>query len=132
MDQFLNGTDILKLTTFRNAFEEHNLIYIPSEQVWVPPTSCVWTDSAKIGRQYGISALYGDLQSFLVERLRVQTPTIATYVQQLLLVATEVPPRMLEIKKAISTINDLNPIRANLEAVKQTKCLSQFALFKER
>jgi hypothetical protein len=99
------------------------LIYIPSEQVWVPPTSCVWTDSAKIGRQYGISALYGDLQSFFVERLRVQTPTIATYVQQLLLVAAEVPPRMLEIKKAISAINDLNPTRVNLEAIKQIKCL---------
>ncbi|CRG88031.1 Cadherin-89D [Talaromyces islandicus] len=105
------------------AFEERNLIYIPSEQVWVPPTSCVWTGSAKVGRRYGISTLYGELQSFLVERLCVQMPTVATYVEQLLLVAAEVPPRMSEIKKAISAINDLNPTRASLEMMKQIKYL---------
>lgn len=101
-----------------NQFEQESLIYIPAEESWHPPTSCVWESAPKIGRQFGISSSYSSLQNFFVDRLSVQTPNVGTYVEQLTILAEEQPPNIEKIKTAIENINYFNPEHTDLDSIR--------------
>ncbi|KAH8702222.1 hypothetical protein BGW36DRAFT_289384 [Talaromyces proteolyticus] len=124
--EFLTATENDEDWEFvRNEFEEHELIYIPTEQneAWVAPTSCVWTEASNVGRQYGIEAIYSNLANLFTENLHIQTPTIATYVEQLELLAAQDSPSVAEIKHTINCINELSPTRNSLKGLRQLICL---------
>lgn len=104
-------------------FEEHGLIYVPSESSWHSPASCVWETAPRIGRQYGISTPYARLERFFVRGLSIQTPTASTYVEQLQVLAEERPPNNSAIKSAIHNINTLHPTDADLDCIKSLRCL---------
>lgn len=112
-------------TKFRNAFTEYKLIFLPGERIWVSPQSCVWAEASNVGGQYGIGAIYATLSSLFTEKLHVRAPTIATYIEQLriLAAADDNPRQMVEIKRAINCINDLSPTRDSLEDMMQLPCL---------
>ncbi|KAF7182145.1 hypothetical protein CNMCM7691_001533 [Aspergillus felis] len=90
-------------------FTEQKLVYLPTEQYWVTPESCVWADAPKIGVQYGISAVYRELESFFRGPLKVQTPTAATYIEQLRRLASNEVVDIGAVKTAIYSLNALRP-----------------------
>lgn len=106
-----------------NMFEQHSLIYVPTERSWYSPTSCVWASAPRIGRQYGISASYAHLEYLFVGALLIQAPTTASYVEQLQMLAEEHPPNVSEIKAAIGNINQLRPTNADLDGIRHLRCL---------
>jgi hypothetical protein len=118
---FLHITDLT--VSGSNQFEQHSLIYIPTENSWYPPTSCLWSSAPRIGNQFGISARYERLEDFFVTGLSIKAPTIATYVEQLQILAIARPPDISEIKIAIENINQLRPQSTDLNTIRQLKCL---------
>lgn len=111
-------------TIFRDAFEKDKLIFLPGEKIWVAPHSCVWAEASNVGGQYGIGAVYPDLAGLFTEKLHIKAPTIATYIEQLRLLAVEDNARQpVEIKRAIKCINDLSPTGETLDGMMQLSCL---------
>ncbi|KAG2027473.1 hypothetical protein GB937_001217 [Aspergillus fischeri] len=92
-----------------SKFMEQKLVYLPTEGSWVAPESCVWTDAPRIGVQYGISAVYRELESFFRGSLNVQTPTAATYLEQLRRLASNEAVDIGAVKTAIYNLNALRP-----------------------
>ncbi|GIC90505.1 uncharacterized protein Aud_006939 [Aspergillus udagawae] len=92
-----------------SKFIEEKLVYLPTEQSWVTPESCVWADAPKIGVQYGISTVYLELESFFRGPLNVQTPTAATYLEQLKKLASNEVVDIGAVKTAIYNLDALRP-----------------------
>jgi hypothetical protein len=99
------------------------LIYLPAEEEWVSPSSCVWTEAPIFGGQYGIGAVYSDLAGLFKDKLLIQAPTIASLIEELRLLVDESPRNMTAIKLAISCISGLNPLVNDLEELMELSCL---------
>ncbi|KAJ5655958.1 hypothetical protein N7507_007908 [Penicillium longicatenatum] len=65
----------------RAIFNDKELVYLPSQELWVSPNLCVWAAAPKIGRQYGISKTYGHLARFFQDILHVRDPSTETYIE---------------------------------------------------
>lgn len=108
----------------RAEFEKYRLIYIPAEQVWVSPSSCVWGEDPGIGRIYGVSAVYPDLADLFMDTLLIKEPTIATYIEELRhLIAKPFPRDIASIKGAIKCISNLDPTIEDLDELLNLSCL---------
>jgi hypothetical protein len=75
----------------------------------VTPECCVWADAPRIGVQYGIGAVYLELESFFRGPLNVQTPTAATYLEQLKRLASNEVVDIAAVKTAIYNLDALRP-----------------------
>jgi hypothetical protein len=83
----------------------------------------VWADAPKIGAQYGIRAVYPELESFFRGPLNVQTPTTATYLEQLRRLASEDVVDIGAVKAAIYNLNGLRPGPDELRGLSQIRFL---------
>ncbi|KAL4811957.1 hypothetical protein BDW67DRAFT_179145 [Aspergillus spinulosporus] len=72
---------------------------------------CLWTETPKIGAQFGISKFYPKLEDFFRKDLKVSTPTAATYIEQLRTFLSEGPVDIIEIK---STLHKMRSVELNL------------------
>ncbi|KAK2731451.1 hypothetical protein FQN57_003372, partial [Myotisia sp. PD_48] len=105
----------------RRAFEQNRLVYLRSQRRWYPPSSCLWTTAPQIGNQFGVAGEYTDLEKFFVDKLSVQAPTIATYIEQLKNISNRTSPNSNEIQSAIQSINELHPTVNDLDGLKRVK-----------
>ncbi|RHZ43626.1 uncharacterized protein CDV56_101060 [Aspergillus thermomutatus] len=106
-----------------SKFTERKLVYLLAERAWLAPESCVWADALKIGAQYGISAVYPELESFFRGPLNVQTPTAATYLEQLRRLASDEVVDIGAVKAAIYDLNGLRPGSDELRGLSHIKFL---------
>ena len=83
----------------------HELVYVPSQKLWVSPSSCVWAARPKIGNQYGISEMYGHMSGFFQEVLQVHAPSTETYIEQL---KAQVPSGYAAINDIEETMHNVN------------------------
>ncbi|KAK2755514.1 hypothetical protein FQN54_006454 [Arachnomyces sp. PD_36] len=104
-----NLTTANELESLQDAFEQYRLVYVPSQSRWYAPSSCLWTRAHKVGNQFGIANDYANLEDFFVQKLDIQEPTIATYVEQLKQLSTSSSPDAAQVKSAIRSLNQLGP-----------------------
>ncbi|KAL3432645.1 hypothetical protein BDV09DRAFT_197516 [Aspergillus tetrazonus] len=97
----------------RQHFDRLALIYLPGESRWLAPADCLWTETSKIGTQFGISKVYPELENFFRYHLKVGTPTAATYIEQLRTFLSESPVDIVEIK---STLDKMRSVELNLSS----------------
>lgn len=92
-----------ELTIIKRAlFDDNELVYLPSQKLWVSPSLCVWVATPKMGRQYGISETYGHLASFFQDILHVRDPSTETYIEEL---KDLVPSGIAKIKDVEETLH---------------------------
>lgn len=84
---------------------------MPGESRWLAPADCLWTETSKIGAQFGISKVYPELENFFRYHLKVSTPTAETYIEQLRTFLSESPVDIVEIK---STLDKMRSVELNL------------------
>ncbi|KAL6229067.1 hypothetical protein BDW75DRAFT_246072 [Aspergillus navahoensis] len=99
----------------RQRFDRSSLVYLPVESRWLAPEDCLWTETPKIGAQFGISNVYPELEDFFRNHLKVSTPTAATYIEQLRTVVSESPVDIVEIKSTLHKMNSVVLAPSNRE-----------------
>ncbi|KAL4881114.1 hypothetical protein BJY04DRAFT_218629 [Aspergillus karnatakaensis] len=104
--------------SIRQSFTEHGLIYLKGQQEWVAPTSCVWTDMAKIGSKYGVKAEYPRLRDFFCNTLGIQAPSAANHIEQLRGLISSQPVNIAHVKECIEQINTLSPSDEDLQTLR--------------
>ena len=68
----------------RFTFEDAALVYIQKENVWCPPSQCVWVDSnVKIPGKASIADAYPSLETFFTEVLNISKPTVEMYIDSM-------------------------------------------------
>lgn len=124
---------VLKLATViyfteynRVIFQCEMLVYVRHAKKWCSLDSCLWTDSPNTGKKYGIQCVYPNLEEFFVKHLRVKSPTVATYVEQLASLTLMISPNSQDVKDSILTINRLltaeTSLSRELKIMKTLKC----------
>ncbi|KAL4952077.1 hypothetical protein BDW69DRAFT_26786 [Aspergillus filifer] len=99
----------------RQRFDRSSLIYLPVERRWLAPKDCLWTETPKIGAQFGISKVYPELEGFFCNHLKVSTPTAATYITQLRAFAAESPVDIVKIKTTLYKLSSVELDPSNRE-----------------
>ena len=123
----------------RNAlqftFEHSALVYIPKENVWCPPSQCVWVKSnVKIPGKASIAGAYPLLETFFTTVLNISKPTVEMYVDSIKAEAKGKPSsaRIKEIMRLICSLGvgetDFSSlVEAKTLPIKLTNGVSGFA-----
>jgi hypothetical protein len=92
------------------------MIYVPGSKQWYAPQQCIWA-SFSTGDKMGISDVYPDMESFFVEKLKVQPPSIPSYVSRIQLLCED-KGSVAEVIEALHHINNLEPTMSDLNRLK--------------
>ena len=76
-----------------------------------------------MGNQFGIASEYADLENLFVDKLLVQAPTIATYIEQLRNISRGGSPNPDEIQSAIRSVDQLHPTANDVDGLRHVKFL---------
>lgn len=108
----------------RTRFEDNSLIFVPSQNAWFPPSSCIWADDrTRIPQRTPISTPYASLQEFFCHVLQVQKPDLRMYVQELMQLSKDRPPSLFRIKESISLISTMDPSSKSLKSLRSANIL---------
>jgi len=105
--------------TKRAVFNDSELVYLPSLELWVSPSSCVWTAAPRVGKQYGISETYGHLANFFQEILHVRNPSTETYIEQLKELVPFGYEKINDIEATMHIMNEMHFSDAQVEELHQ-------------
>jgi hypothetical protein len=103
----------------RAIFNDKELVYLPSQELWVSPNLCVWAAAPKIGRQYGISKTYGHLARFFQDILHVRDPSTEIYIEQLKDLVLSGNANIQDIEDTIQHMNGTHFSDAQVEELYQ-------------
>lgn len=79
-----SSEDLGAWKSLRLTFEGSALVYVPKENVWYPPSKCVWIDSAvKIPGKVSIGDTYPLKKTFFTRILGISEPTIDMFIDSL-------------------------------------------------
>ncbi|PGH03863.1 hypothetical protein GX51_03851 [Blastomyces parvus] len=106
-----------------DTIHAHKLIYISAGQLWVGPESCVWADAPNIGGKYGISAAYSEHQALFQGLLRIQVPTVKSYIAQIKTLTLDTTSKVSEFKTAIYRIHAMYPKAGDIEDLRDLRFL---------
>jgi hypothetical protein len=106
-----------------HAIRTSKLVYIPAKRVWVAPECCVWTETGQIGGKYGISTAYSQYEDLFRKILKVEVPSIETYMEQLRILASDNTSDVDDFKAAIWRINALHPQAGDIEDLQHIQFL---------
>lgn len=108
----------------REDFEKFDLVYVLPQRVWVPPSSCLWTQATHIAGKYAIAAQYSQLKDFFVGKLRVETPNLQIYIQELKsVVHSDTPPDIAMLKAIIMETCTQLPAKGTLNDIRKIPLL---------
>lgn len=100
------------------------MVYVPVRNEWYKPSSCLWTADTQISGQVAIREQYAGLEEFFIRYLRVQEPSIDTYIEELrLLISHNLCPPIRIAKSFIQEIASRKPQQSALEPLKSLKFL---------
>jgi len=113
----------------RKEFEDSELVFLPSQNTWHPPSSCIWADDqVQIPKKQPIKITYAKLEDFFCRMLHVQKPNLDMHVQALKeLAANQPPPSASDVKQMIMVISSMEP---NSEDVKSLRRSNIFSVIK--
>jgi hypothetical protein len=92
------------------------MVYVPGSKQWYSPQQCIWA-SFSTGDKMGISNVYPDMESFFVEKLQVQPPSISSYISRIQDLCKD-KGSVAEVVEALCDINDLEPTMSDLNRLK--------------
>ncbi|KFY15288.1 hypothetical protein V492_02105 [Pseudogymnoascus sp. VKM F-4246] len=97
--------------TIRTSFEKAGLVFVPSEGIWYPLSSCIWADNqVRIPRKTPIKSPYANLEDFFCRVLGIQKPDLRMHVQALQeLARSQPPPSASEMKRTMMHISSMDP-----------------------
>ncbi|RHZ58397.1 uncharacterized protein CDV56_107365 [Aspergillus thermomutatus] len=98
--------------SLRTQFHLYEMIYVPSSKRWYAPQQCIWA-SFSTGDKIGISDVYPDMESFFVEDLQVQPPSIPCYISRIQDLCKD-KGSVTEVIEALCHINSLEPTMSDL------------------
>ncbi|GFF43835.1 hypothetical protein IFM51744_05610 [Aspergillus udagawae] len=102
--------------SLRTQFQQYKMIYVPGSKEWYSPQQCIWA-SFSTGDKMGISNVYLDMESFFIEKLRVQPPSISSYISRIQDLCKD-KGSVTEVIEALRGINDLEPTTSDLNRLK--------------
>jgi len=98
------------------VFEEQCLVYVPQQQAWYPPSSCLWAEQTRITSKVAIAGQYPDLENFFLHGLKVDEPDVDMLVDELKRLATiDGDPSIDKVRALIRDIDDMGPNHKDLE-----------------
>lgn len=102
-----------------DEFEAKCLILVLPQADWHRPSSCLWTDNARISGKAAIAGQFTELKEFFVLRLGVETPNISMFVEELkcLANANKSPP----VDTVVALIKEINSWGPSEEALLELK-----------
>ena len=84
-----------------------------------PLSACLWTNETQIPGKAAIAGQYADLQDFFVNHLRVEEPSIETYMEELeLLISDGSSPSVKRVKTLLKAIGSRKPQKSLLDRLK--------------
>lgn len=92
------------------------MIYVPGSKQWYAPQQCIWA-SFSTGDKIGISDAYPDMESFFVEKLQVQLPSILCYTSRIQDLCKD-KGSVADVIEALCHINNLEPTMSDLNHLK--------------
>ncbi|KAK6811087.1 hypothetical protein RU639_012921 [Aspergillus parasiticus] len=107
--------------SLRSQFRRYELIYVPGSRQWYAPQQCIWA-SFSIGDKMGIGNIYPDMESFFVEKLQVQPPSILCYISHIQHLCKH-EGSVAEVIGALHNINSLKPATSELKCLKDINFL---------
>lgn len=93
----------------RGQFEDHNLIYIPSNDgaSWRKTSQCVWSIAARLRDLVSLHNEYEDLEDFFVSKLEVRPVTLSMAIDELKEAGSRQSVSIDEVTASIRTVNSL-------------------------
>ena len=89
------------------------------EAKWYPLSACLWTNETRIPGKAAIAGQYADLQDFFVNYLKVEEPSIETYIEELeLLISDSDSPSVKKIQTVLKEIGSRKPEKSLLDRLK--------------
>ncbi|KAF4151435.1 hypothetical protein CNMCM6069_003854 [Aspergillus lentulus] len=104
------------LDSLRSQFKRYKMIYVPGSKQWYAPQQCIWA-SFSIGGKMGIRNVYPAMESFFVEELQVQRPSIRCYISRIQHLCKD-KGDVIEVIEALCHINNLGPTESDLDCLK--------------
>jgi hypothetical protein len=105
----------------RNHFQQGKIIYVPGPKQWYASGECIWT-SFPIGDKMGISNIYPEMESFFVEKLQVEPPSVLGYISHIQHLCKH-KGSVAEVIETLYQINNLEPTMSDLKRLKDIKFL---------
>lgn len=103
-----DNRDLKSRTALCFTFEGSNLVYIPRENAWFPPSRCVWAKShVNIAGKASIADVYPSLKTFFTSVLNVAEPTVSMY-REALQSGAQGNASTAEIKEIMTSICSLD------------------------
>ena len=66
-------------------FEDAELVYVPNQNTWCPPSQCIWAESGvKIPEKFSIADAYPSNETFFTTILVISKPTVDMFVDSLI------------------------------------------------
>jgi len=104
--------------------EEDSLIYLPLQQQWYSPSSCLWATSTCISGKVAIASIYPGLQEFFVDRLGIQPPHVGMFVEELQRLANgDIAPPIQQVSDLIQEISSRAPTPEALNGLRDCNIL---------
>ncbi|KAI0385044.1 hypothetical protein F5Y04DRAFT_204258 [Hypomontagnella monticulosa] len=93
----------------KNAFENDNLIYIPSDDgpAWHKISHCVWSKAAKLRGKVSLNDEYEDLEDLFVHFLGIKPVDLPMAIDELKATGDRIFASVSEVKESIWTVNSL-------------------------
>ncbi|KAL4889661.1 hypothetical protein BDV59DRAFT_104384 [Aspergillus ambiguus] len=107
--------------SLRSQFQRYGMIYVPGAEQWYTPQQCIWASSS-IGDKMGISNIYPDMESFFVEKLQVQLPSVLCYINHIQHLCKH-EGSITEVIEALYHIDNLEPTMSELNCLKEINFL---------
>ncbi len=80
-----NKDRLINRAELQASFEANELIYLPKERAWCPPSRCVWANSdVRIPERASIADIYPSRKTFFTRELNVTEPTVEMYIRSLI------------------------------------------------
>ena len=107
----------------RFTFENSDLVYIPKERDWRPPSQCVWVESSiRIPGKASVADVYPLKKTFFTEVLRISEPTVEMYVDSLINEAKG-EASVAKIKETMALICGLGIGKTDLSSLVEARIL---------
>lgn len=102
-------TQQLSKDQLRSEFEDHALIYVPSDEgsSWRKTSQCVWSAAARLRDMVSLNNEYEDLEHFFVDIVGVRPVTLSMAIDELKEAGNRQSISVEEVRASLLTVNSL-------------------------
>lgn len=97
------------------------MVYVPGSRDWYAPQECIWA-SLSIGDREGISEIYREMESFFVEKLQVQRPSMSCCISHIERLCKDLGG-ISGVIEILHIVNSLEPTKSGLDQLRNISFL---------